>query len=90
MTKNTPLFPVLHFFAPLNDVWVYIAWSWKTTLIMWFFFFFFNEDDIQLQIQAVLLGSLLTYSLMVLQLCDLYLLFKSVYLSSFSVIQGDV
>ena len=33
VTKNTPLFPILHVFAPLNDVRAYIAWSWKTTLI---------------------------------------------------------
>ena len=38
MTKNIPFFPILHVFAPLNDVRAYIAWSWKTTLIMWFFF----------------------------------------------------
>ena len=31
MTKNTP------FFAPLNDVRSYSAWSWKTTLITWIF-----------------------------------------------------
>ena len=37
MTKNTPLFPILHVFAPLNDVRAYIAWSWKTTLITWIF-----------------------------------------------------
>ena len=38
MTKNTPpVFPILHVFAPLNDVHVYFAWSWKTTLITWFF-----------------------------------------------------
>ena len=37
MTKNTPFFPFLHVFAPLNDVSEYIAWSWKTTLITWFF-----------------------------------------------------
>ena len=41
MTKNIPFFPILHVFAPLNDVHAYIAWSWKTTLITWFFFFFF-------------------------------------------------
>ena len=28
-----PFFPILHVFAPLNDVRAYIAWSWKTTLI---------------------------------------------------------
>ena len=34
MTKNTPFFfPILHVFAPLNDVHAYIAWSWKTALI---------------------------------------------------------
>ena len=49
MTKNTPFFPILHVFAPLNDVREYIAWSLKTTLITWFFFY---EDDIQLQIQV--------------------------------------
>ena len=37
MTKNTHFFPILHVFAPLNNVRAYIAWSWKTTLIMWFF-----------------------------------------------------
>ena len=37
MTKNIPFFPILHVFAPLNDVRAYIAWSWKTTLITWFF-----------------------------------------------------
>ena len=37
--KHT-LFPILHVFAPLNDVSVYTAWSWKTTL-MWIFY----EDD---------------------------------------------
>ena len=29
--------PILHVFAPLNDVRAYIAWSWKTTLITWIF-----------------------------------------------------
>ena len=48
MTKNTPLFPFFHVFAPLNNVRGYIAWSWKTTLISDFFY----EDDIQLQIQV--------------------------------------
>ena len=37
MTKNTPFLPILHVFAHLNDVRVYIAWSWKTTLITWIF-----------------------------------------------------
>ena len=37
MTKNTPFFPILHVFAPLNDVRAYTAWSWKTTLITWIF-----------------------------------------------------
>ena len=37
MTKNIPFFPILHVFAPLNDVRAYIASSWKTTLITWFF-----------------------------------------------------
>ena len=46
--KNTPFFPILHVFTPLNDVRAYIAWSWKTTLITWIFFFY--EDGIQLQI----------------------------------------
>ena len=50
MTKNTPFFPILHVFAPLNDVRAYIALSWKTTLITWFFY----ADDIQLQIQVAL------------------------------------
>ena len=36
MTKNTPFFPILHVFVPLNDVRAYSAWSWKTTLITWF------------------------------------------------------
>ena len=44
--KHTFFFPILHVFAPLNDVRAYIGWSWKTTLI------FFYEDDIQLQIQV--------------------------------------
>ena len=35
--KNTPFFPLLHVFAPLNDVRAYSAWSWKTTLITWIF-----------------------------------------------------
>ena len=37
MTKNTPFFPILHVFAPLNDVRAYSALSWKTTLITWIF-----------------------------------------------------
>ena len=37
MTKNTPFFPILHVFAPLTNVRVYIAWSWKITLITWIF-----------------------------------------------------
>ena len=37
MTKNTPFFPILHVFEPLNDVREYSAWSWKTTLITWIF-----------------------------------------------------
>ena len=37
MTKNTPFFPILHVFAPLNDVRAYSVWSWKTTLITWIF-----------------------------------------------------
>ena len=37
VTKNTPFFPILHVFAPLNDVCAYIDWSWKTTLITWIF-----------------------------------------------------
>ena len=37
MTKNTPFFPILHVFAPLNDVRVYSAWSWKIILITWIF-----------------------------------------------------
>ena len=32
-----PFFSILHIFAPLNNVREYIAWSWKTTLIMWIF-----------------------------------------------------
>ena len=35
ITKNTPFFPILHVFAPLNDVCAYSDWSWKTTLITW-------------------------------------------------------
>ena len=31
-------FPILHVFAPLNDVCAYIAWSRKTTLITWISF----------------------------------------------------
>ena len=31
MTQNTPFFPILHVFAPLNAVRAYSAWSWKTT-----------------------------------------------------------
>ena len=27
MTQNTPFFPILHVFAPLNDVREYSAWS---------------------------------------------------------------
>ena len=37
MTKNTQFFPILHVFAPLNDVRAYSAWSWKATLITWIF-----------------------------------------------------
>ena len=36
-TKNTPFFPILHIFAPLNDIRAYSAWSWKTALITWIF-----------------------------------------------------
>ena len=35
--KTHPFFPLLHFFAPLNDVRAYSAWSWKTILITWIF-----------------------------------------------------
>ena len=35
--KNTPFFPILHVFAPRNDVRTYIVWSWKATLITWIF-----------------------------------------------------
>ena len=35
--KTHPFFPILHVFAPLNDVRAYSAWSWKTTLITWIF-----------------------------------------------------
>ena len=35
--KTHPFFPILHVFAPLNDVRAYIALSWKTTLITWIF-----------------------------------------------------
>ena len=48
MAKNTPFFPILHVFAPLNDVRAYITLSWKTTLITWIFY----ADDIQLEIQV--------------------------------------
>ena len=48
MAKNTPFFPILHVFAPLNDVRAYIAFPGKTTLLHDFFY----EDDIQLQIQV--------------------------------------
>ena len=34
---KTPFFPILHVFAPLNDVRAYSALSWKTTLITWIF-----------------------------------------------------
>ena len=37
--KTHPFFPILHIFAPLNDVRMYIVWSLKTTLITWIFFF---------------------------------------------------
>ena len=34
-SPKTHLFPpILHVFAPLNDVRAYIAWSWKTTIIV--------------------------------------------------------
>ena len=36
--KTYPLFPILHIFAPRNNVGVHIAYSWKTSLITWFFF----------------------------------------------------
>ena len=51
--KHT-LFSNFAHFAPLNDIRAYIAWSWKTTLIMWIFY----EDDIQLQIQVLPLGAI--------------------------------
>ena len=35
--KTHPFLPILHVFAPLNDVRTYSAWSWKTTLITWIF-----------------------------------------------------
>ena len=35
--KTHPFFPILHVFAPLNDVRAYSAWSWKTPLITWIF-----------------------------------------------------
>ena len=35
--KKHLFFPILHSFAPLNDVRAYSAWSWKTTLITWIF-----------------------------------------------------
>ena len=37
MTQNTPFFPILHVFAPLNAVRAHSAWSWKITLITWIF-----------------------------------------------------
>ena len=53
--QNLPLWPKTHpflqfctFLHPLNDVGAYIAWSWKSTLIMWIFY----EDDIQPEIQV--------------------------------------
>ena len=36
--KSHTFFPILHVFAPLNDVRAYIAWSWKTNVITWNFF----------------------------------------------------
>ena len=48
MTKNTPFVPVLHVFAPLNDVHEYNAWSWKTTLISEFL----DEPDTPLDIRV--------------------------------------
>ena len=35
--KTHLFFPILHVFAPLNDVRAYSAWSWKTTIITWIF-----------------------------------------------------
>ena len=35
--KTYLFFPILHVFAPPNDVRAYIALSWKTTLITWIF-----------------------------------------------------
>ena len=35
--KTEPFFPILHVFAPLQDLRAYSAWSWKTTQIMWIF-----------------------------------------------------
>ena len=35
--QTHPFFPILHVFAPLNDVRTYSALSWKTTLITWIF-----------------------------------------------------
>ena len=35
--KTHPFFPILHVFAPLNDVRAYSVWSWKPTLITWIF-----------------------------------------------------
>ena len=38
MTKNTPLFPILHVFAPLNDVYARtVLGPEKQTLITWIF-----------------------------------------------------
>ena len=48
MTKNTPFFPILHVFAPLNDVWAYIACPENNPKLREFFY----EDGIQLQIQV--------------------------------------
>ena len=49
MPKDILFFPILHVFAPLNDVRAYIAWSWKNNPN---YVIFFYEDDIQLQIQV--------------------------------------
>ena len=46
--KTLLFFPILHIFAPLNDLRTYTACSRKTTLITWIFY----EDDIQLEIQV--------------------------------------
>ena len=57
--QNHTFFPILHVFALLNDVRVYICLVMKNNpnyVIYLFYFIFFYEDDIQLQIQVTPLG----------------------------------